>query len=67
MTASIKPNEIARAMHRASKHKALVPKWHSKTVDDSRRELEDIVRADHMAMTDKEFRAKYANFIGPRN
>ena len=65
MTASIKPKEIVRAMCRTAKYKSLVPQWHATTDKEFRRELEGIVSADRMSMPDKEFRAKYADFIGP--
>ena len=67
MTASIKPNEIARAMCRTAKYRALVPRWYATTDKEFCTELESIVRADRMAMPDKEFRAKYADFIKGRN
>jgi len=63
MSKSLKPEVISKRMYRAGVHKTLIPRWHAKTGDQTKRELEELVRADRLSLPDYLFRSKYHPYL----
>lgn len=64
---SIRVERIAQSLVKAGEHKRQVARWWAKTSRDCAQEMESKVRQDRLALTDADFRVKYANHIGTRS
>lgn len=63
MAKTLRMEPIAKSMYRANDHKTLVAKWWVKTQAQTLADLVQILQADRIALTDSNFRAKYAAHI----